>query len=65
MRLWKDMMILFKRAPGSDYQMWIIAEVPDSTYEKPITKRKRTGGGIKAEGKVKQELKAGDKKSQT
>lgn len=27
------MMILFKRSPGSDYQMWIIAEVPDSTYE--------------------------------
>lgn len=26
-------MILFKRSPGSDYQMWIIAEVPGSTYE--------------------------------
>ena len=29
----KDMMILFKRSSGLEYQIWIIAEVSDSTYE--------------------------------
>lgn len=38
----KDPTAFFKKSPGSDHVIWVIAEVPDSTYEFPEGEKEKS-----------------------